>query len=41
MRILKCIVKIFFKEAMCKYKNLSYMELSIGLLEDDDIYKTK
>ncbi|XAM36773.1 hypothetical protein TPHSE_10530 [Terrisporobacter petrolearius] len=37
MRILKCIVNIFFKRVMYKYKNVSYMELSIGLDKDDDI----
>ena len=35
MRILKFIVSIFFKRELYKYKNLSYMEASIGLVEDD------
>ncbi|XAM40770.1 hypothetical protein TPDSL_11010 [Terrisporobacter petrolearius] len=35
MRIIKCIVNIFLKKVMYKYKNVSYMELSIGLEEDD------
>ncbi|WWD82702.1 hypothetical protein TEGL_10960 [Terrisporobacter glycolicus ATCC 14880 = DSM 1288] len=37
MRILKCIVKIFFRRVIYKYKNVSYMEISIGLEEDNNI----
>ncbi|MPN43282.1 hypothetical protein SDC9_190841 [bioreactor metagenome] len=37
MRILKLIVKIFFKREVYRYKNLSYMEVSIGLVEDNDM----
>lgn len=35
MRILKFIINIFFKRKIYEYKNLSYMEASIGLVEDD------
>lgn len=35
MRIFKFLMKIFFKKE--KYKNLSYMEASLGLIEDDDL----
>lgn len=35
MRILKFIVIMFSKGKIYKYKNLSYMEASIGLIEDD------
>ena len=35
MRILKFILAIFFKRELYKYKNLSYREASIGLIEDD------
>ena len=37
MTILKFIVRIFFKRDIYKYKNLAYMESSIGLVEEDDI----
>ncbi len=37
MTILKFIVRILFKRERYKYKNLAYMEASIGLVEEDDI----
>lgn len=37
MTILKFIVRTLFKREIYKYKNLAYMEASIGLVEEDDI----
>lgn len=37
MRIFRFILEVFYKSEIYKYKNLSYMEISIGLVEDDDI----
>ena len=37
MTILKFIVRILSKRGIYEYKNLAYMESSIGLVEEDDI----